>query len=559
MVAPLRFVVAALLIALAPPLAAEVKVSLDRNPVQVNESFQLVFSLDRMPDRDPDFSPLLKDFMIIANNRSNSISIINGEYRRSVKWTLQLMAKQIGEYTIPAIRFGNERSEAFDITVKPSSLASVPHDELVLELVGDRDRAFVQQQVVVTLRLLSANDLSAFQFGDIGLSGVDAVVEPLGDVRRYTTRIADQSYLVLEKQVALFPQRGGRVEVGPVMAEARLPSRSSFDPFRTGGEIRRLRSEPLAIDVDPIPAGWTGDVWLPATQIELREQWQGDLGQLVPGEPVTRTVTLLADGLTAAQLPAVELPAVDGIKQYPDQASLANERAGDGIRGRREQKVALIPSAAGRYRLPAVSLPWWNLDTGEIETATLPAREFVVAPLPAGAGVPTAAPPDPASLPSAAAGIPDESPPASRFWPYLSLLLACGWAMSALYWWWAWRRRGRGASATAVGEPESLARARRFLRDTCKRDDAAAARRALLAWGRALLAPRRVDNLDQLERQLGAEFGAEIERLNRVLYAPGPASWEGDSLWRLCQRLEAEQCRAGARPARRLEPLNPPA
>jgi hypothetical protein len=33
-------------------VAAEVQVSIDRNPVQVNESFQLVFSLDADPDRD---------------------------------------------------------------------------------------------------------------------------------------------------------------------------------------------------------------------------------------------------------------------------------------------------------------------------------------------------------------------------------------------------------------------------------------------------------------------------------------------------------------------------
>jgi len=68
---------------------AEVEVTIDRNPVQVNESFQLVFSLDQSPDDDPDFSILQQHFMILGNSRSNSISIVNGEYQRSVKWTLQ--------------------------------------------------------------------------------------------------------------------------------------------------------------------------------------------------------------------------------------------------------------------------------------------------------------------------------------------------------------------------------------------------------------------------------------------------------------------------------------
>ena len=101
---------------------AEVDVTIDRNPVQVNESFQLVFSLDRDPKQNPDFSILQEDFLILGNNRTNSISIINGQYQRSVKWTLQLMAKQVGDYEIPAIRFGDESSEPFRVTVTPSTM-----------------------------------------------------------------------------------------------------------------------------------------------------------------------------------------------------------------------------------------------------------------------------------------------------------------------------------------------------------------------------------------------------------------------------------------------------
>ena len=188
----------------APRALAEVEVSIDRNPVQVNESFQLVFSLDQSPDTEPDFSSLQQHFLILNNSRSSSISIINGEYQRSVRYTLQLMPKQIGEYMIPAIRFDQERSKPFQVTVKPSSLASVPQDKLVLEMLADPSEAYVQSQVIVTLRLLSAVNISNYKFGDIVVENLDAVVEPLGDVRQYQTRIADRSYLVLEQRFALF-------------------------------------------------------------------------------------------------------------------------------------------------------------------------------------------------------------------------------------------------------------------------------------------------------------------------------------------------------------------
>ncbi|MCP4303224.1 MAG: hypothetical protein GY783_21795, partial [Gammaproteobacteria bacterium] len=364
---------------LKPGMSAEVEVIMDRNPVQVNESFQLVFSLDQSPDDDPDFSILQQHFMILGNSRSNSISIVNGEYQRSVKWTLQLMAKQIGEYMIPEIRFDKERSKPFQIKVLPSSQASVPQDQLVLELLVDKPKVYVQSQVIVTLRLLSASSISAYNFGDISTDDLDVVIEPLGDERDYRTRIADKSYLVLEKQFALFPQQSGRLRIAPVMAEVRLPSGSTFDPFRTGGKIRRLRSRQVFIDVEPIPPGLAGSYWLPATRLELREEWQSDLDGLVAGEPITRSLTLVADGLTAAQLPELAMQQIDGIKQYPDQPGLQNGRSSKGITGKREQKVALIPGAEGIYRVPEFSLPWWNLETGKLETATIPARELSVA------------------------------------------------------------------------------------------------------------------------------------------------------------------------------------
>ena len=531
-------------------VAAEVQVSIDRNPVQVNESFQLVFSLDADPDRDPDFSALQQDFLILSNRRSSGISIINGEYQRSVKWGLKLMAKQVGEFTVPAIRFGNESSKPFQVTVKPSSMASVPHDRLVLELLADKSEVFVQGQVILTLRLLSATDISAYQFGDISLQNLDAVIEPLGDERQYQTRIADRSYLVLEQQFALFPQQSGRLTVAPARAEVRLPSKSSFDPFRTGGEIRQLRSQSLFVDVAPVPAEFKGPYWLPADKVELREEWQGDLTALVAGEPVTRSLSLLAEGLTAAQLPELELIPIAGIKQYPDQAELENRRSGKGVTGERVQKVALIPGTAGRYLVPAINLPWWNLQSGKMEIATIPEREIIVS---AAAGVSIVEPP----VAEAQTTLQESAPAAANpFWLWLSLALASGWMLSALYWWYR-LRAPTGATKSSPGEHPDLRQARKQLQQACNDSDAISARRVLLSWGQALLAPRRISNLHQLGDTLGADLRHEIEMLNQSLYAPSAESWRGQALWSLCQQLEKDAQSQPDRDNASLLPLNP--
>ena len=531
-------------------VAAEVQVTIDRNPVQVNESFQLIFSLDNNPDRDPDFSALQKHFLVLGNNRSNSISIINGQYQRSVKWNLKLMAKQVGEFTIPAIRFDHEQTEPFQITVKPSSLAAVPGYQLVLELVADKTEVFVQGQVILTLRLLSATDISAYQFGDISIQDLDAVIEPMGDVRQYQTRIADKPYLVLEKQFALFPQQSGRLGITPVRAEVRLPSSSSFDPFRTGGEIRQLRSQQLFVDVAPVPAEFNGPYWIPADRLELREEWQGDLTGLIAGEPITRSLTLLVDGLTAAQLPEFTLLPIAGIKQYPDQAGLENSRTAKGISGKREQKVALIPGAAGSYLVPEIKLPWWNLQTGKMETATIPARELIVNAAAETAVVEPAIAQAPITAPISA------PVPANSFWLWMSLLLACGWILNALYWWYKSRKPGT-ASILPVSKHPDIRGPGKQLQQACNDSDAIAARGLLLTWGRALLAPREINNLHQLGDALGADLRHEIEVLNQSLYAPDAAKWRSQALWSLCQRLEKDELTQRDQANAGLSPLNP--
>ena len=522
-----------LLFGFAGATLAEVNVSIDSDPVRVNESFQLVFAIDYAPEQDPDFSVLQQHFTILGNNRSSSISLIDGEYRRGTEWMLQLIPERVGEITIAPIRFDKERSKPFQIRVRPATLTAVPRDELVLELFADVDAVYVQGQVLLPLRLLSTSDISAYRFGDVRIDSLDVVIEPLGDERQYQARIDDRRYLVRERQFALFPQQSGRLRVEPVMAEAEV----RYDPFQTGG-ARRIRSRPLALEVKPIPVDYRAAYWLPATRLELREDWRGDTSALIAGEPVTRSVTLLADGLTAAQLPQLELLAIDGIKQYPEAPGLENGRTHDGIRGRREQIVALIAGAAGVYRVPELRVPWWNLETGRMEVASLPARELTVAPA-AGVALSQAA----AGAENLAATPATAAAAGNRLWQWLSLLLGCGWAASVFYW---WNHSRRAASrVTAPTQNEALQAASHRLYNSCAANDAAAARHALLAWGRVLLAPREIIHLHQLGNVCGDTLMREIEALDRSLYAKDHGAWHGGELADLCRRLERKQPELG--------------
>ncbi|MFV2032009.1 MAG: BatD family protein [Gammaproteobacteria bacterium] len=537
---------------------ADITVSIDRNPVRVNESFQLFFEADETPDQDPDFSPLRKDFVIFNSSKSNSISIINGDYKRSIKWTLQLMPKQAGEFTVPGIRFGKDRSNSFKVEVKPASQTSAPPDEgLIFELSADKATIPVQGQVVVTLRLLSNLNISAYQMGDLEIEGVEVVVEPLGRARQYQTLLADKPYLVRERKFALFPQQSGALKIKPVLAEVQLASRSQsiFNPFPDSRDIRRVRSQGFSLIVSSAAETFDAPYWLPASSVRLSENWQGDLNQIVAGEPVTRTISLVAEGLTAAQLPELALDDIPGVKQYPDKPLLQDLRTLEGITGSREQKIALIPGAAGSYTLPEIAIPWWNVETQKQEVARIPAKTIKVR---AAAISGSVSQQDLGPVPVNPVAPVTTAAEASSFWVWLSLFLAIGWVVSLLVWWMT-RRAFTPSEVTAENVARtSLRAAKRRLKQTCSDNNAREAREALLIWAKAIEPDRQFSRLSQIAQHFGGSLNHHVDTLNQSLYSQGDSGWDGKALWQACAAYAPRHDdRAGKDAGDRLQPLNP--
>ncbi|MGR9074393.1 MAG: BatD family protein, partial [Gammaproteobacteria bacterium] len=282
-----------------------------------------------------------------------------------------------------------------------------------------------------------------------------------------------------------------------------------------------------------------GKHWLPAKEVHLEQNWSGDIANMKPGEPLTRTVTLLAKGATVGQLP--ELNNIDRtirsdvggeLKNYPDQPVLKEQQKPDGVIAFREEKVAVIPSSGGVYRLPAIEIPWWNTETGRIETARIP--EQTLAAVSAG-GEPsraatqgpspeTDATPQPRAEPRPRAG--------GGFWMGLSLFLGIGWACTLALW--LFRRGGRIKPKTE-NKPATPRYDNRALKQACARHDAAAAKDALLQWGRQRW---QVNSLGKIAHRCDGALAEEILSLNRVVYGRQPADWNGDKLLAAFNRFE---------------------
>lgn len=539
----LLLAIAALLV-LCPGLsgAATITVHSDRNPVVLQESFQLLFEAVGKVDGDPDFTPLEKDFQVLSTSTSSSVSIVNTEITRTRQWRLNLLPLKTGELTVPAISFGKDKSPPTLLTVSQDGAGSTGRDapDIFIEVEAAPASAYVQAELIYTIKLFRAIATSNETLSEPELEQGSAIIELLDADRTYDVFDQGRRYTVFERSYGIYPQVSGTLSILPVRFRGQTPAVPSFrlDPFGAGTRTVVRQSEPVRLEIMPVPASYRGGHWLPAADVRISEEWSKNPLELLPNEPATRTLTLTAQGLTASQLPALQELFPADFKQYPDEPELENRKNAGGVTALRQQKSAVIPALAGEYTLPAISLPWWNTNSGTVEYAVLPARRVRVA-----AAEPEAAIDTP-GLPGLDAGVADPGrtvPDAvqtaksgetgsagAAIWQWLTFILAAAWMITLVY-----IIKNRRTPRPGAPQPRAteLNEARKALKQACRDNDPQRAKTALLQWAGARRNGPPVYSLGDLEQHGDENLAEEIRNLSRALYSRDGDPWRGEPLW----------------------------
>ena len=534
--------------------AADITVSVDRNPVSLDESFQIIFTTTESPDDDPDFTPLEQDFTILSQSSSSSSSWINGKSSKTIEWTLNVMAKQAGSLVIPPVNFGNDVSQSSTILVTEGTpKKAVNSDEdLFLEVEATPRNPYIQSQVFYTMRLYTKVDISQARLNEPELA--DAVIERLGEDSSYNTQVNGVNYSVTERRYAIFPQKSGQLTIKPLVltAEVMTNSRPGFNSFFNSQmtKTKQVQSKAITLDVKPVPASFTGKHWLSAEQLVLKQEWSGDIQQMKVGEPLTRTLTLLAKGTTVGQLPELNTTVTsDQLKAYPDQPVLQEQKKVDGLLAFREEKIALIPSKAGNYTLPAIEIPWFNTKSQKMEIAKIPETTLTAVAV-AGTQPAVIAPPVTSTTPQKIETAPViKSRQQTNIWLWISVFLAVGWLVTVIFF---LTKRTAKKPIIEINDSEiSLKDCIKNLKKACINNDATAAKDALLEWGRQKF---NVSNLGALAGFCDARLRDEILHLNHTLYGKEISEWQGKKLFQAFTENKARE-KIVATEDKSLEPL----
>jgi hypothetical protein len=354
-------------------------------------------------------------------------------------------------------------------------------------------KAWVGQRVPFFVELLAPGSFA-------GTAGFDlpqvpgSLVMKIGNPVVSSREIEGRSWFVQTHEFALFSQKAGLLEV-PAFS-VRFASREGF----TGP----------ASDVEAQAPGWKVEIQRPpgsdnigflitTESLDVTETWDPQPGSAQVGAMFKRHIVQRAPQISGMALAPAPTTAPDGVRVYPGDAETKDQLERGDFLGERRETITYLLQKPGSLVLPALTYVWWNPKTETLQSKTLPAVTFEVAPAP-----------DAATTGNAGS--------ARRGWRWL-----LGVALVAGLGAWQWRRlAGWGRRVWKTLNPPDRVAARKLLR-ACRYNDATAAETAWIGWR----------NTQDADFQPGPELHSAVLGLQRHLFGPRPAvSWRGDELAR---------------------------
>ncbi len=515
--------------------AAEVTAEVDRDRVVEGETITLIFQTnDPQQSLETDLGVLAPAFDVIDQRQETQMSIVNGRQSANVRSMITLEPRQTGRLTIPSFSFrGGGRTAPIPLTVEPApelAPGELPPVFIEVEVDPQEGPYYVHSQLSLKVRIFYKQNMTE--------AAINPPAPEEGSVRLldelpYQADRNGERYRVLERRYAVFPERSGTLTIPPLELTGKLIERAAdrlWQPSVSGRRIR-VESDPIALDISPRPPEFTGDVWLPAREVQLSQQIT-DGESVTVGEPVTRTIILDAVGLEEHMLEEPAWPELEHARLYPDQPQGITRDDGEWVLGHREYRYAVVPEKPGELVLPPIRLTWWDTVNHRQRVAMLPEHRVTVLPSELGIEAPQA--PGEAELSMEGATFSGGAGD-TRLWQAISAGLFVLWVVTLII---LLRRGGSTSREATIGGDTGDENGRRklaALRKACDGNDARAAHAALGRWVRHHGPAEAGGSLMALARRADApELQAAIRELDAAAYGDGEASrWDGKAFWRV--------------------------
>jgi len=542
--------------------ARELTARVDRSVLSQGETLQLILSINTTSFQNtPNLNPLRKDFEILNQSRSSRIQIVNGKRTEQTLWMLTIAPKHAGVITIPSLQSGKLSTKPLTIKVNKTNASTATHviRSLYIEGYVDNLHPYVNSEVIYTLKIYSALSIFNADLQEPRISP-EAKLIKLGQDVSYHTIKNGYDYQVIERRYAIFPQKSGKLTLSGAILSAAINDTSTNALFSRQKIAKRIAPE-IHLNIKPIPQGFTHENWLPAKQVHINEIWSEKPVKFRVGEPVTRTLTIDADGVEAQVLPDLSHEQSPYIKQYPDKPQIETHYYAKGINGHREQKIAYVPTHAGPVTLPAIQIKWWNTKTNKPNVATIPARHINVASATLVSNTPALS--SNLSLQqtksiNAPKTIIISQSIHHNIWFKIAGVLFVLWISTLLLW---FSTRRNKTSSLKQAKPTDIkiknSQLRSNIKKYCYANDPTSAQKSIIAWANQQWPAVQINNLGQLSNVIkDKKLAMMLDALDKHLYQSEQAqAWKGKTFWKVFNVIEQPKMIKEKKSL--LPPLNP--
>ena len=362
------------------------------------DQFRLSFTISSKKVRDFR-APNIKDFEVLMGpTRSTQYQNINGVETNSITFTYILMAGKEGTYKIPGATIvadgNNYTSNSVEIKVLPpdqsSSSASgsssqssrnqansgkITDKELFMMATASKTKVYEQEAILLTYKVYTQVNLTELR-GDIpDLKGFHTQEVELPNQKTFTLEHYNgRNYnTTIWRQLVLFPQQTGKVEIPSVTFEGtvsqRIASADPFDAFFNGGNViniqKNLVTPKLVIDVKELPAGkpsnFSGGVGEFTISSSINTQ------ELKTNDAVTIKLVISGTGnMKLINTPEVAFP--QDFEIYDPKVDNKFNLTRNGLSGNKVIEYLAIPRHAGTYTIPPIEFSYFDLKSQSYKT-----------------------------------------------------------------------------------------------------------------------------------------------------------------------------------------------
>lgn len=350
--------------------------------------------------------PSIKDFeILIGPNRSLSIQSINGNTSESATYTYILMAKEVGEYTIPGASAEVDGKQMVSNSVKikvlpqdqasdakssdgsgsSSSQSSVSDKDLFVTATVNKASVYEQEAFLLTYKIytresnLRLNNQKLPDFKGFHSQEVEMPTNAKWTQEHYKGR---NYFTTIYRQFVLFPQQVGKLSIEPALfqmtVEKAVRSDDPFDAFFNGGSNvitinKNLTTPKITINVNPLPAGKPSDFSGGVGDFNISSSINSK--EIKTNDAITIKLIISGTGnLKLLNNPEIKFP--EDFEIYDPKVDNQVKLTREGLTGNKVIEYLAIPRHAGNYKIPGTSFSYFDIRSKTYKT--LKTEDYVV-------------------------------------------------------------------------------------------------------------------------------------------------------------------------------------